>query len=109
MRRIVAGLALASLIAAGSSLALVPADAKFPGPGQVGTFVVPPNDGYGIAECLTGTHECGRIVAESYCQAKGFRTTVAYGPVAKEDITGTAGAQIGSDGSATVLTITCQN
>jgi hypothetical protein len=109
MRWTVAGLALASLIAGGSSLALVPADAKFPGPGQVGTFLVPPNDGYGIADCLTGARECGRVVAESYCQAKGFQSVVAYGPVAKEDITGTTGAQIGGDGGATVLTITCQN
>jgi hypothetical protein len=109
MRWIVAGLGLASLIAGGSSLALVPTETKFPGVGQVGTFLVPPNDGYGIADCLAGGHECGRIVAESYCQAKGFQSAVAFGPVAKEDITGTTAARIGGDGSGTVLTITCQN
>jgi hypothetical protein len=109
MRWIVAGLGLASLIAAGSSLALVPTEAAFPAKGQVGTFLVPPNDGYGIADCLAGGHECGRTVAESYCQAKGFHSALAFGPVAKEDITGTTSANVNADSSGTVLTITCQN
>ena len=108
MRRIVAGLGLASLIVGGSSLALVPTP-KPPEQGQVGTFLVPPNDGYGIADCLTSGNECGRTVAESYCQAKGYHDVVTFGPVDKADITGTTAARIAGEGSGTVMTITCQN
>ena len=49
-------------------------------------FLVPGNDGYGIAECLAEGGDCGQAVADAYCEAQGFKAGAeSYGLV--EDIT----------------------
>lgn len=51
----------------------------------VSTYVVPDQEGYGIVECLTQKSDCGRIVADAWCESHGHRAARAYGPV--EDLT----------------------
>lgn len=49
-------------------------------------FLVPGNDGYGIADCLAEGASCGQAVADAYCEAQGFKAGAeSYGLV--EDIT----------------------
>jgi hypothetical protein len=36
------------------------------------TFVIPANDGYGIGECVESGTSCGKVVADSWCEAQGF-------------------------------------
>lgn len=49
-------------------------------------FLVPGNDGYGIADCLAEGAGCGQAVADAYCEAQGFKAGAAsFGLV--EDIT----------------------
>ena len=43
------------------------------------TYVVPPSDGYGIAECFTGERDCARVVADAWCEAHGDAPAIAYG------------------------------
>jgi hypothetical protein len=63
------------------------------------SFVIPANDGYGIADCLAQDgSSCGRIVADAWCQAQGLAKAVAFGPVDPADVTaslknGTASVQ----------------
>jgi hypothetical protein len=49
------------------------------------TFVIPANDGYGLAECITAGKPCGRIVADAWCEAHGQGPARAFGR--SEDIT----------------------
>ena len=49
-------------------------------------FLVPGNDGYGIADCLAEGAGCGQAVADAYCEAQGFKAGAeSFGLV--EDVT----------------------
>ena len=54
-------------------------------------YVVTDQEGYGVIECLTQTSECGKIVADAWCESHGQGPAKAYGRA--EDIT----ASIASD------------
>ncbi|TDR93574.1 hypothetical protein [Enterovirga rhinocerotis] len=45
------------------------------------TFVIPANDGYGVAECLNSGSACGQVMADAWCEAQGFRRSASFGPV----------------------------
>jgi hypothetical protein len=45
------------------------------------TFVVA-EDGYGVTECLKERSDCGRIVADAWCEAHGHGPAQAYGATA---------------------------
>jgi hypothetical protein len=49
-------------------------------------FVIPSEEGYGIADCLQSGSECGRAMATSWCEAHGHAHVAAYGTA--EDVTG---------------------
>ncbi len=42
------------------------------------TFIVA-DDGYGVMECLENKTDCGRIVADSWCESHGHGPAQAYG------------------------------
>lgn len=44
------------------------------------TFVIPANDGYGIADCVESGSSCGKVVADAWCEAQGFRRSASIGP-----------------------------
>ncbi len=71
------------------------------------TFLIPHADGYGVADCLAGSGECGRIVADAWCEAKGFRAAVAYGVTQASDITGSVNSRA-QRSSEPPLFITCR-
>lgn len=49
-------------------------------------FVVPPSDGYGVAECMKPGEECGQVIADAWCESHGHAHATAYGLA--EDVTG---------------------
>ncbi len=49
-------------------------------------FVVPPSDGYGIAECMKPGQECGQVIADAWCESHGHAHATACGLA--EDVTG---------------------
>lgn len=49
------------------------------------TYVVSDQDGYGVMECLTQKSDCGRIVADAWCESHGHGPSLAYGRA--EDVT----------------------
>jgi hypothetical protein len=71
------------------------------------TFVIPASDGYGVADCLTGGTECGRVVADAWCEAQGFSRAETFGR-AVEEVTGSTDAAM-SKRSAAPIAITCAN
>jgi hypothetical protein len=48
-------------------------------------FFIPASSGYGISECFAPGANCGKVVADAYCESKGFGTALAYGRA--DDIT----------------------
>lgn len=53
-------------------------------------FVVAGSDGYGTQDCLVTGGDCGRIVADAWCESKGFKSALAYRKLASDEITGSA-------------------
>lgn len=54
---------------------------------KVRDFVIQNNDGYGTSDCLARESACGKIVADSWCESKGFARARAYRAAAASDIT----------------------
>ncbi len=48
------------------------------------------SDGYGTQDCLA-TKAIGRIVADAWCESKGFKSALAYRKLAPDEITGSVG------------------
>jgi hypothetical protein len=48
-------------------------------------YVISDREGYGIVECLTQNRGCGKIVADSWCEAHGHGAATAFGRA--DDIT----------------------
>ncbi len=51
------------------------------------SYTIPANEGYGIGECMQSGNDCGRVMADSWCEAHGHAHVLAYGT--DEDVTGT--------------------
>ena len=49
------------------------------------SFIVADQDGYGLTECLKERGECGRIVADAWCESHGHGPANGFGRA--EDIT----------------------
>jgi hypothetical protein len=52
------------------------------------TFMVPAADGYGVAECLTSNRACGQVVADSWCEAQGYKKATAFRQVPPDEFKG---------------------
>ena len=86
MRRKLAVLGLAVAIAGGAaSLTVVPTETTQAAAGA--TFLVPTNDGYGIADCVGSGSSCGQVVADAWCEAQGFARSASFG-YADVEVTG---------------------
>jgi hypothetical protein len=42
-------------------------------------YVVAANDGYGVEDCLSGSNECGQVVADAWCEAHGHAAAISFG------------------------------
>ena len=85
--RALAGVIVAPLLAA---LALMPASSR---PSHAAeNYVIPSSDGYGIGECMHAGVDCGRVIADSWCESHGHAHVLAFGTV--EDVTGAIQASI---------------
>lgn len=54
-------------------------------------FVIQNDDGYGTSDCLVRGSACGKIVADAWCESKGFAKALAYRPSEVGDITHSTG------------------
>jgi hypothetical protein len=50
------------------------------------TFIIAGSEGYGVEDCLAERGECGRVVADAWCEAHGHGASISYGLA--EDVTG---------------------
>ena len=42
-------------------------------------YVIAANDGYGLEDCLAAGNECGRVVADAWCEAHSHGHALSYG------------------------------
>ena len=72
------------------------------------TFMVPAADGYGVAECLISDRTCGQVVADSWCEAQGYRKAASFRQITSDEVAG--GVQKASLGpKEQPVAITCTN
>ncbi len=92
------------LLPLGAGLIIVSSLMKTPAQAGHSTFVVDGVDGYGIGDCLTNGGDCGRMVADAWCQEHNKGAAVAFGLAA--DITGSIGAAAPKPAPGDIL-VTC--
>jgi hypothetical protein len=56
-------------------------------------FIITDQEGYGTGECLEKESTCGKIIADSFCESKGFRTSQFYRKAAADDVTGSIASE----------------
>ena len=88
MRRAIALIGLFGMVGGGLSLAVLPASETVAAPKSQQTFLIPASDGYGVADCISSKAECGKIVANAWCEAQGYKQATAFGIASREDFTG---------------------
>jgi hypothetical protein len=49
-------------------------------------YVIANDDGYGTNDCITQRRECGKIIADAWCESHGHGTAVSFGSAF--DVTG---------------------
>jgi hypothetical protein len=73
------------------------------GPGHV--FIIAAADGYGVEDCLGEGGECGRVVADAWCEAHGHGAAIAFGPA--DDVTDAIPGSVGSRNSGRPYMVRC--
>lgn len=78
----------AALLGAGLSVSLLGTQATEAASPTRATFLVPANDGYGVGECASSNSSCGKVVADSWCEAQGYGHSESFGLADPADVTG---------------------
>jgi hypothetical protein len=60
---------------------------------RVSTFVISDQEGYGTSECLERPGGCGKIIADSFCESKGFEQAAAYRKADPDEVTGSIASE----------------
>jgi len=89
MRRAIALIGLLGMVGGGLSLSILPTTRTVAASSDQRTFLIPASDGYGVADCISSKAECGKIVANAWCEAQGFAKAIEFGVASHEDFTGT--------------------
>ena len=69
------------------------------------SFLVASNDGYGLQDCLGEGGDCGRVVADAWCEAHGRGAALSFGPA--EDVTGSIAAAARLAKAERTYVVTC--
>ncbi|MGL4637859.1 MAG: hypothetical protein ACRCWF_17900 [Beijerinckiaceae bacterium] len=56
-------------------------------------FIITDQEGYGTGECLEKDSACGKIIADSFCESKGFKVAQFYRKAAADDVTGSISSE----------------
>jgi hypothetical protein len=62
-------------------------------PGRQNIFVITDQQGYGTFECLERQSECGKIIANSFCESKGFKASIDFRKAAADEVTGSISSE----------------
>lgn len=99
-------LACAAAALAVSSVVPTPAPARAEG-GH--SLVIPANDGYGMAECLSEGAACGKVIADAWCEAQGYGTAEGFGPADPTEVTASIAVKAPSPTAPKAYMVVCKN
>ena len=68
-------------------------------------FIIASSDGYGVEDCLAEGGECGRVVADAWCEAHGHGAAISFG--AADDVTDAIPAGVGARNSQPPYFVRC--
>ena len=114
-RVIICAAALASVFSLGGMALMIPqivvaqAAPKSGGEKTETTFLIPANDGYGVADCISSNKTCGKIVADAWCQNHGYKVALNYGVADRADFTGSVPKPTGNDSGSMPMVVNCSN
>jgi hypothetical protein len=69
------------------------------------TFIIAGAEGYGVEDCLAEGGECGRVVADAWCEAHGHGAAISFGVA--DDVTGAIPASVAADKPRSPYVIRC--
>lgn len=72
-------------------------------------IVVPANDGYGMDECLSQGGACAKLVADSWCQINGLKTSISYRQADPAEITASLSQANLTTGREPVYIVSCKD
>lgn len=106
MRRTIAVLAFTAVLASAAASFTVLPETTNAAEAADATFMVPAHDGYGVGECLATGGECGRLIANAWCETQGYARAVAFGPAASEDRTASI-RTVSTEATSRPVSVTC--
>ncbi|MFM9974960.1 MAG: hypothetical protein ACKVON_10370 [Beijerinckiaceae bacterium] len=56
-------------------------------------FIISDQGGYGTGECLDKPDGCGKIIADSFCESKGFTSADYYRRADADEVTGSIASE----------------
>ena len=74
------------LVPIGAAILALAAMSRGPAQAETRTFIIEAHEGYGIMDCMVDGVDCGKVVANSWCESQGLGPAVAFGRAS--DITG---------------------
>jgi hypothetical protein len=80
-------------ITLGLALLALPTLATNDAVGRQSLFVITDQEGYGTGECLEKQGGCGKIIADSFCESKGFKVSDFYRKAAPDEVTGSISSE----------------
>ena len=87
-RNIFFAAAAAAPLAWGLTLAAAQGGRPPPAEPKQTLFVITDQEGYGTGECLERQGGCGKVIADSFCESKGFKASEFHRKASLDDITG---------------------
>jgi hypothetical protein len=93
LNRIVAlaAVCLGALVVSGLSQAQAPRDPL--ANARQTLFIITDQEGYGTGECLEKQGGCGKIIADSFCESKGFKLADYYRRAEADEVTGSIASE----------------
>jgi hypothetical protein len=83
------------------------AGSGFSSPSDVRDFIVPADDGYGMDDCLAEGGPCAKLIADSWCEVNGMKTSLHYVAAEASDVTASLAKKTTTKAPAPVYIVTC--
>jgi hypothetical protein len=76
---------------------------------SVRDFIVPADDGYGMDECMAEGGPCAKLIADSWCQVNGMKTSLHYNMTQASDVTASLSNKITDRLPSPSYIVTCSD
>jgi hypothetical protein len=83
----------AAMLVFGVAALALPSFAKNGAPQRQNLFVITDQEGYGTGECLEKPGGCGKIIADSFCESKGFKAAEFFRRAGADELTGSISSE----------------